>query len=69
MISEALASGTNFQGVTKNSVIGVKSKLLQKIYVKQNIKILNKDSISNSVEPSHTGAEAKGKSNTDPVFI
>ena len=37
--------------------------------MKQNIKILNKDSISNSVKPSHTGAEAKRKINTDPVYL
>ena len=37
--------------------------------MKQNIKTLNKDSISNSVKPSHTGAEAKRKINTDPVYL
>lgn len=35
---------------------------MQKIHTKQNIKILNKDRISNSAMLSHIGACTKGKS-------
>lgn len=38
------------------NIIFKKSKLMQKIHDEQNIKVLNKDSISNSARLSHTAA-------------
>lgn len=38
------------------NIIFKKSKLMRKIHDEQNIKVLNKDSISNSARLSHTAA-------------